>query len=110
MVNRIAEVLENLAYPELRPYGRAERDRLLEKASDTQLDLIEWLGILVGLVIVAGVTRYAIPNMSAADRLAVMIVNFLVAVPLLAITVGPFLVRRKRRGLRSELQKGTRHR
>jgi hypothetical protein len=103
MINRIAEVLENLAYPELRPYGRAERDRLLEKAGETQLDLIEWLGMLAGLVITASVTRYAIPQMDVSDRLAFALVNFVIAVPLLAITVGPFLVRRKRRGLHAEL-------
>jgi hypothetical protein len=61
--------------------------------------------MLAGLVITASVTSYAIPQMDVSDRLALALVNFVVAVPFLAITVGPFLIRRKRRGLRAELQK-----
>jgi hypothetical protein len=103
MFQRIVEKVENLLYPELRAYGRSERARLLKKASETPLDLIEWAGILVGLVIVASITRYGIPGFALSDRIAVALVNFLVAVPLLALTVGPFLLRRQKRGLRSLL-------
>lgn len=105
MLEEVWEKIENLLYPELRPFRRAERARLLKKASETPLDFIEWLGILAALVIVAGVTRYGVPGLGLglADRLAVALANFLVAVPLLVITAGPFLVRRKRRGLHSQL-------
>ncbi len=103
MVEGIKEEIENLLYPELRPYGRADRDRLLKKASDTPLDLIEWVGILAALVFVVVLTRYSVAGFGLADRIAVAVVNFLVAILLLGVTAGPFLVRRKRRGLRSQL-------
>ena len=103
MIEKVREELENLLYPELRPLGRQERARLLKKASETPLDFIEWLGILAALVIVAGVTRYGVLGLDLADRLAVALANFLIAVPLLVITAGPFLVRRKRRGLHTQL-------
>jgi hypothetical protein len=103
MLKRLQERIENFIYPELRPYGRSERARLLRKASETPLDLIEWAGILVGLVIAVSVTRYTVPGFGLADRMAVALINFLVAVPLLALIVGPFLLRRQKRGLRSLL-------
>jgi hypothetical protein len=103
MTQRFKEKIENLLYPELRPYGRGDRDRLLKRASNTPLDLIEWTGILTALVFVVALTRYSITDFGLVDRIAVALVNFLVAAPLLAVTVGPLLVRRTRRGLRSQL-------
>ena len=103
MFQKVAETIEDLLYPELRSYGRSDRARMLRKASETPLDLIEWAGILVGLVVVASVTRYGIPGFGLVDRIAIALVNFLVAIPLIAIAVGPFLLRRQRRGLRAQL-------
>ncbi len=101
---KVVETFENLVYPELRAYSRSDRARLLKKASETPLDLIEWAGILFGLVIVASVTRYGMSGIELGSRLAFALVNFLIAVPLLAVTVGPFLLRRQKRGLRSLLR------
>jgi hypothetical protein len=103
MLQKIKEKIENLLYPELRPYGREDRDRFLRKASDTPLDYIEWAGILVALVLVATLSRYSVAELGLIDRIAVTLVNFLVAIVLLGLTAGPFLVRRTRRGLRSQL-------
>jgi hypothetical protein len=103
MIHRIKEEIENLLYPELRPYGRTDRDRLLQKAAETPLDFIEWAGILAALVFVVALTRYSVAEFGLADRIAVALVNFLVAMVLLGIAAGPFLVRRTRRGLRSQL-------
>jgi hypothetical protein len=103
MTQRFKEKIENLLYPELRPYGRGDRDRLLKRASNTPLDLIEWTGILSALVFVVALTRYSVADSGLENRIAVTLVNFLVAALLLGVTVGPFLVRRTRRGLRSQL-------
>jgi hypothetical protein len=65
---------------------------------------LEWAGILAALVIVAGITRYSVAGFGLADRIAVALAKFLVAVPLLVATAGPFLVRRTRRGLRERLR------
>ena len=77
--------------------------RLLRKASETPLDFIEWAGILAALVFVVTVTRYGVADFGLVDRIVAGLVNFLVAIPLLGVTAGPFLVRRTRRGLRSQL-------
>ena len=103
-MGRLSELMENLLYPELRGYGRQDRARLLRDARQEPFELLEWAGILAALVIVAGVTRYSVAGFGLADRIAVALANFLVAVPLLVATAGPFLVRRTRRGLRQRLR------
>ena len=103
MMHNIKEECENLLYPELRPYGRSDRDRLLRKASDTSLEPLEWAGILAGLVFAVTLTRYSVAELGLVDRIAIGAVNFLVAMLLLGVTAGPFLVRRMRRGIRSQL-------
>lgn len=103
MIQKVREGIEYLLYPELGPYGRSDRDRLLKKASETPLDFIEWMGILAALVFVVILTRYSALDFGLSDRIAVAAVNFLTAIFLLSITAGPFLVRRTRRGLHSQL-------
>jgi hypothetical protein len=103
-MGRLSELMENLLYPELRAYGRQDRARLLRDARQEPFELLEWAGILAALVIVAGLTRYSVAGFGLADRIAVALANFLVAVPLLVATAGPFLVRRTRRGLRQRLR------
>jgi hypothetical protein len=103
-MDRLRELMENLLYPELRAYGRQDRARLLRDARQEPFELLEWAGILAALVIVAGITRYSVAGFGLADRIAVALANFLVAVPLLVATAGPFFVRRTRRGLRERLR------
>ncbi|MBX9592419.1 MAG: hypothetical protein K2X43_24290 [Hyphomonadaceae bacterium] len=98
-MEQLKEFFENLLYPELRAYDRKDRARLLQEASKEPFDFLEWAGMLGALVLVVSVTRYGVAGFSLVDRFAVMVANFLVAIPLLVVTVGPFLVRRTRRGL-----------
>ncbi len=103
MIEQARERIENLLYPELRSYGRGDRDRLLREAAKTPLDPIEWVGVLAALALVVVLTRYSAVNLGLVDRIAVGIVNFVVAMLLLGVTAGPFLVRRTRRGLHKQL-------
>ena len=103
-IERLRELIENLVYPELVTYGRRDRARLLKEASKEPFDFLEWIGILAALIFVVSLTRYSVAGFSLVDRLAVMLANFLVAIPLLVLTVGPFLVRRTRRGLQKRRQ------
>ena len=48
-------------------------------------------------------TRYSAVDFGLAERIVVTVVNFLVALMLLGVIAGPFLVRRTRRGLHSQL-------
>jgi hypothetical protein len=105
MVQTVYEKVELVLYPDLRPYERTVRDRMLKQAADTPLDLVEWGGIIAALVLVAVFTRYSLGDVGVLGRVAVAIVNFLVAFALLGVIVGPFLIRRTRRGLRSQIGK-----
>jgi len=48
-MEQLKEQMENLLYPELRPYRRSDRDRLLREARETPFDFPEWAGILAAL-------------------------------------------------------------
>lgn len=91
--------------PELRQFPEAERDQALQHARETSLDVIELVGMAVGLVGVTALTKYSVPDPSMASRFALALINFAVAMPLLVAVLGPFHLRRLRRGLRQQLQK-----
>lgn len=90
--------------PELRQFPEAERDQALQRARETSLDVIELVGMAVGLVVVTALTKYSVPDPSMASRFALALINFAVAMPLLVAVLGPFHLRRLRRGLRTQLQ------
>ena len=99
-MDQFREFIENLLYPELRAYSRQDRARLLRDARSEPFDILEWAGILAALLIVVGITRYGVAGFGLADRFAVTLANFIVAIPLLVAIAGPFLLRRTKRGLR----------
>jgi hypothetical protein len=88
--------LLGLLPPELRQFPTDEQ-------GDASLDLFEWVGMSVGLVGVAALTRYVLPETSMATRVGAMALNFAVALALLGLALGPFHIRRLRRGLRKQL-------
>lgn len=96
--------IENLLYPELRPYGRRDRDRLLKAAGNTPHDLTEWAGILAAVAFASVLTSYGTVDLNMAQGFVVGVINYFVAAVLLALTAGPFLVRRTRRGVRFHLR------
>ena len=91
--------LTELLLPQLRAVPPAERDAALRNARSTSFDFIELVGIAFGLVLTVSVTRYSVDATQIVERAAAALLNLLVAVPLLTLLVGPFLVRRLRRGL-----------
>jgi hypothetical protein len=99
-VNRLWPVL----LPELRQFPAAERDDALRVARDTALEIVELLGMAAGLVLVTALTRYTLPDASASSRFAAAVLNFALAIPLLTVALGPFHIRRLRRGLREQLR------
>jgi hypothetical protein len=90
--------------PELRRFPESEQGPALERARETPLDLVEIAGTVVALVAVTAVTKYTLPDLSLISRLGMALLNFGVALPLLVATIGPFHVRRLRRGLRKQLE------
>lgn len=99
-----------LLLPELREFADDERAAALHAARDTALDVVELVGMAVGLVAVTMLTRYGLPAGEPSMRYAAMLMNFAAAVPLLALALGPFHLRRLRRGLREQLMRRQRGR
>ena len=90
--------------PELRHFSATERAPALEAARNTVLDVVELIGMAVGLVVVTMLTRYAVPDSGLATRFGAALANFAIALPLIALFLGPFHLRRLRRGLRERLR------
>jgi len=80
-MEQLKEQMENLLYPELRPYRRSDRDRLLREARETPFDFPEWAGILAALAIV-------VPKAALALLLGRRLLRLLVLFVLLRV-VGP---------------------
>src|SRR5512143_3423432 len=99
------EALESLLYPQLNAFAAEERAGALRAARETSFDVIELIGIAAGLVVVTALTRYRLEAGSVAEGFLAAIGNFAIALPLLVLFVGPFFVRRARRGLDRELAK-----
>lgn len=93
----------DLLYPQLRAFDAAERDAALRRAREAPFDVVELVGMAFGLVVAAAVTGYGVRDWPVLERVLSALVSFLVALPVLAAFVGPFLVRHVRRGLEREL-------
>lgn len=89
--------------PELRELPHAEQHEALRHARNTDLEFGELLGMAAGLVLVTAITRYVLLEADWSLRLGAALLNYLVAIPLLALCLGPFHLRRLRRGLRQHL-------
>jgi hypothetical protein len=90
-----------LLYPELASLPDGERAAALACARGTDFDAIELFGLAFALVAATAATRYSLIDAGLMHRLAVALLNFAVALPLIALCAGPFLIRRTRRGLRA---------
>lgn len=95
--------LDLLLYPELRALEPEARERALRQARETPFDLVELAGMALAVVLVTSLTRYGMGS-SALAQFAMGLGSFLLALPLLAVTAGPFLYRRTRRGLARALR------
>jgi hypothetical protein len=94
--------------PELRQFPESERSAALKRARETPLELVEIAGMAVALVAVTALTKYTLPEPSLASRVGMALLNFAVALPLLVAALGPFHLRRLRRGLRTQLEERNR--
>jgi hypothetical protein len=102
-LERLEHAVLRFVYPALDRVPANQRNRVLRAARATELDTSE----RVGVVSAVGVTAYLLQSTSDASEglLAVSLGQFLLAWPLLAVLVAPWLVRRTRRGLQHETQR-----
>lgn len=96
------KTLREAIYPDLSVFPEAERPDVPHRARREPLASSELAGIAMALVVVTALTRYGSSGLDLDGRVAVALTNFAVALPMLAVAVGPLLVRRTRRALRAE--------
>lgn len=91
--------------PELRQFPAGKQDKALQNARDSELEPLELVGIAVWLVLVTALTKYILAETSmSSDLSATLVMNIVVAAPLLAVVFVPIHIRRLRRGLRKQLE------
>jgi hypothetical protein len=90
-------------YPRLGEFAPSERDAALRRARRTAFDVVELVGIALSLVLTTAITRYGTQELGVGERIGAFVLNVAVAIPLLAVLAGPFLVRRVRRGVETQL-------
>ena len=95
----IPRSLWHLVYPELDQIPETERKEAFRRAGLCDFDGIELAGMAFGLIATSALTRYAVAP-TAVGYVLEFLASLFLAVPLLAVLLGPFLVRRTRRGLR----------
>lgn len=100
---RIGQILTVWLYPRLRELPPAERKPVLDKARNIDFDVAEWVGIVGGCAFVAWLLRFDYAALPSQMLMVIPVLQFVLALPLLGIVVGPFYVRRTRRGLDREL-------
>lgn len=98
---RIGRLLRLIAYPRLRDLPPDQWEGILNRARNTEFDAIEWAGIVAGVAFAAFALRSGAgePESLFTRYLG----QFVLALPLLVVLVGPFFLRRTRRGLDLEL-------
>ena len=89
--------LVSVLLPELRAVPPAARMGALRAARSLPFDTFELLGIAVGLIVTALFLRHALDGATGTGA------RLLAACPVVALSIGPFLLRRMRRGLRHAL-------
>ncbi|HYC37602.1 MAG TPA: hypothetical protein VEC19_14345 [Usitatibacter sp.] len=87
-----------LLFPELRRLSRGERAQALRRAHVVPFDPLELLGIAAALIVTALFVRHGLEGWLGAGW-----ARLLAAIAVGALTTGPFLIRRTRRGLRMAL-------
>jgi hypothetical protein len=92
-------------YPRLRELPPDIWKSVLEKARDTEFVTAEWVGIITGVAFVAWALGAEPSVFATQPPFMVHLLRFVIALPLLAVVVGPIYVRRTRRGLERELVK-----
>lgn len=92
-----------LLYPRLRELPRAQWADTLRRARDTEFDHLERAAIVVGICLAAWLLQHV--GVDSDNAFVTSLLQFALAVPLLACLVGPMRLRRTRRGLNLELAK-----
>ena len=94
-----------LAYPALQRLPPAQWDAALARARATEFDLIERIGMLLVMAVVAYLLRFEAQQTVELAPPIRYLAQFFAAALLIVPAAGPFFLRRTRRGLDHELER-----
>ena len=94
-----------LVFPELKAFKEPERARALREAREDEFDSLEWIGVVASVVVATLIVGKLDLPVATGERFFSTLLSFVVAIPLVGVTAGVFMVRRTRRGLRKRLQR-----
>jgi len=83
-----------------------EQDQLLARARAESLDLAELVGLAIALTMTVFLTRYSAAEQNWAGQFSAVLINFVVAIPLVLLVGAPFYSRRTRLHLHDVLRDG----
>lgn len=87
------------AMPRLIELPAGEWERAAQLARNVEFDAVERIAIVAGVVFTAYVLRFDPEQAATLSVFSRYLIQFLTAVPILLVVVGPFMLRRARRGL-----------
>ena len=99
----IVRGLRTWALPRLIELPPQDWDAAIRKAQSADFDSVEQIGLIVGVVLVAYLLRIESGSVSAMASPFIYLTQFLEALLLLFLLVGPVYLRRARRGLDKEI-------
>lgn len=91
--------------PRLGEFPETERREVLARAGETRFDLIEWIGVLGGVMFVTWLLRFDPAQAASLPLPLLYLAQFIAAAPLLLLVVGPFYLRCTLRGLDLEVER-----
>lgn len=87
------------AFPRLAELPTGEWEQALARARDAEFDTLERVALVAGVAFVAYLLRFDAEQALAISLPLRYLIQFVAAVPLLVLAVGPVHLRRARRGL-----------
>lgn len=97
-----------LALPRLQEIPWGEWKPVLKKLRTTEFESIEWVFVIAGVAFVTYLLGFTPPQTTATSLFIGYFLQFVMAIPLLFIVIGPIYLRRARRALDIELNRHTR--
>ena len=96
----LGRVVHRMVYPELRNIAPALWPEALRQARAAELDVAERVGVVASIAIATYLLQWV--DDGSWSVLSHYLAQFILALPLLAVLVSPWLLRRTRRVLRTE--------
>ena len=104
-VSTMKRTLITWLLPRIALFTPGDWTAVLEQARTVDFDFSEWLGLLLGTALTAYFLRFDSGFATSWSLSFRYFIQFFSALPILALLVGPFYLRRLRRGLEREIER-----